>query len=732
MASSDGTLTFSTKLDTSGVQSGLNDIKSSTTSSFTQIKNIVAALGIDKIVSEIFNTIKESISSAFDRIDTIDQFTRVITAMSGSAEEAANMLENINEIVTGTGYSLDTAASAAQKFVTSGLDLDSATKQVETWANAVAFYGDGTSETFENVTDAITKMVAKGSVEMDQLNRLTDAGIPAVQIYADSVGRSVSEVQNDLSDGVISTTEFLNGLTTAFEEGTTKFASIDNAAQESGTSWSSTFENAQTAVTRGVQGIIESLDEMLENNDLPSMREIIKEFGTKAEEFLDGVAEAISKVDLKSILETLKEFSPIIVAIVASFATFSTISSIISGVTAAMGLLNVVMAANPIVLIVSAIAGLVAAFIYLWNTSDEFRNFWIGLWDTIKEAFSSVGDFFSGIVDSIVTFFTETIPNAISGFVDTIVTFFTVTIPETLSNFVTTVVSFFEQIPYYIGYFIGLILGYFINLYTWIYNFYTVEIPAFISSVIEWFASLPEKIGEFISNIWEKIKEWGNNLVEFVTVDIPNFINNVVTWFSELPGKIWDWLSGVVTKITTWISDMKTKVSEKIPEIIDKIVGFFEEIPSKLLDVGKNMIEGLWDGINGAKDWISDKVSDFASGVVDGIKSVLGIASPSKVMRDEVGKWIPEGLAVGIDDNLDSISKAVDDMDSELVDKMKKAVALETGNVNANARLSSSVANNSVIQINATFDGNVEMDKNKVGRLVTPVVTKTIRAGGLK
>ena len=71
-------------------------------------------------------------------------------------------------------------------------------------------------------------------------------------------------------------------------------------------------------------------------------------------------------------------------------------------------------------------------------------------------------------------------------------------------------------------------------------------------------------------------------------------------------------------------------------------------------------------------------------------------------------------------------------MDKEIVNKMKHAVAVETGNINAQAKVSSAVTNHSVIQINATFDGNVELDKNKVGRIITPVVTKTIKVGGIR
>ena len=117
-----------------------------------------------------------------DRIDTMDQFTRTMTTMTGSSKIAEQALAKIKDTVTGTAYGLDVAAQSCQKFVTSGMSMDKATGQVKTWADAVAFYGDGTNETYANVTDAIAKMVAQGKVQGDQLDRLTDAGIPAAAV----------------------------------------------------------------------------------------------------------------------------------------------------------------------------------------------------------------------------------------------------------------------------------------------------------------------------------------------------------------------------------------------------------------------------------------------------------------------------------------------------------------------------------------------------------------------
>lgn len=111
---------------------------------------------------------------------------------------------------------------------------------------------------------------------------------------------------------------------------------------------------------------------------------------------------------ISSVLDWVSQLSPttqkVILIIIAIVAAISPIAGLISGITTVMGALNAVMAANPVMLIVMAVAALIAIFVVLWNKCEGFRQFWINLWDGIKNAFLSVIDWFKGI-------FIETIPN---------------------------------------------------------------------------------------------------------------------------------------------------------------------------------------------------------------------------------------------------------------------------------------------------------------------------------
>src|SRR5699024_4618954 len=96
---------------------------------------------------------------------------------------------------------------------------------------------------------------------------------------------------------------------------------------------------------------------------------------------------------------------------------------------------------------------------------------------------------------------------------------------------------------------------------------------------------------------------------------------------------------------------------------------------TSMAEVGLNLVKGLWNGINDAKNWLIDKIGGFTDGVVNAFKDLFGIHSPSRLMKDEVGKYIAEGVGVGFEDELSSV-----------YDDMQKAIDLETEKMSANVQ----------------------------------------------
>lgn len=275
----------SVQRSTAQMSSSFNNTKSSILSFLSVIGGMTIAKGLGSMISS-------RLSSAFSRIDTMDNYNRTMTAITGSSQMAKASLNSIRDSVTGTGYNLDTAAIAVQNFVTRGMNIGNATSEVTKWLDAVSFYGAGTDEQLSTVTDALGKMMSKGTVEMEQLDRLTDVGIGAVEIYAQATGQSASAVQNALSKGTISSQNFITTVSMAFEEGTNGVLKIAGAAQNASASYEATVNNMYVAITRGLQDAIVEIDAAVEKVFGKDIRTIISDFGKFAETTIGNLGTA--------------------------------------------------------------------------------------------------------------------------------------------------------------------------------------------------------------------------------------------------------------------------------------------------------------------------------------------------------------------------------------------------------------------------------------------------------
>ncbi len=323
----DGTLKFDTSMNTSGFQNGLNKLGS-----------IVGGLTVFSVLQAGFNMVTESMDAAMGRLDTMDQFSRVMTTMTGSVDTANDALTETNEIVTGTAYGLDTASKGVQAFVASGMKIQAATDTMAAWGDATSFYTKGTNAELETVSTALQKMQTKGTVTMEHLQMLLEAGIPAIQIYADAVGISTDEVTDAMGRGELKTDDFIRVMNEAFETGTAGFPSVAGAAKQAGASWSGSIDNMKAAIARGTASILTSFDNIF------NMKSGMVTFGKTIEKVMKGIADnmgviAPTAIAATAALITLKVAS----SVSSSFKALSTaitaavqqVSALAAGSTAA-------------------------------------------------------------------------------------------------------------------------------------------------------------------------------------------------------------------------------------------------------------------------------------------------------------------------------------------------------------------------------------------------------------
>lgn len=393
-------------------------------------------------------------------------------------------------------------------------------------------------------------------------------------------------------------------------------------------------------------------------------------------------------------LDNFTPLSAVILTVATALATYKGIVLLTEGVTKGLALaqklLNGEMRLNPIGLIVAAIAALVAGFLYLWNTSDGFRSFWINLWNSIT---STCGP----VIDTIVSFFTESIPQAFDSFI------------EILTGFISSAIEFFNQLPYNIGYAIGSIIGFIVSLGIKFVEFLTVDVPNFVTGFISWISQLPGQIWTYITDIIGKVAEFALNLISKGYEAGSNFVSSIINFVTGLPGQIWSVLSNAIGKVAEFVVKMGSKGIEAAKSLWDGIVNTLSGLPGKMADIGKYIVEGIWNGIKNAKDWLLGKIGDFAKGVIDGFKGALGINSPSRVMRDAIGKFLPPGIAVGFEVAMPKAQKSMNKELEKMTSDLNGIMNFNLDDIELKTNLD--IARQTAFESNVTNELKIDYDK---------------------
>ena len=624
---------------------------------------------------EAYNLIVQGAQNGLDKngdlLDTINEYSVHFNQLGIGAEEMFNML--INGAENGT-FSVDKLGDAVKEFGIRVKDgtADDAFKElglsVDVTKEKFGAGGAAAKEALEQVTTALFNMddpIQQNLLGVTMFGTMwEDLGVDGVKALVDMQGE-------------ISTTS------TALED-------INNQKYDD-------IGSAISGLGRQLQvEIVEPLGEELKPV-VEAAISYVQENGPEIKETLRGIVEKIGEFvsfivnNSSTIISTIVGISTgllawnvasIIQGVVGAIKAFKLANE---GATIAQWAMNAAMNANPIGLIVSIIAGLVAAVIALWTTNEDFRNAVIGIWNNIKEV---------GIAcwEAICTFFTETIPNAWNSLVtwlqgipewfgelwanvlakfeewgNNVSNFFTNTIPQWIEN----VFNWFNELPYKIGYALGYVLASIVQWGVDTWNYLATNVPIWISNVVTFFSQLPGQIWNWLVNAYNNVVSWGSNMFSKAIEVGSNFISNIITWVQQLPGRFSTWLNDTISKVGSFASNLGSRALQAGQNMVNNIVNAVKNLPSKMKEIGKNIVEGVWNGITGMGSWISSKVSGFFSGIVDGAKKALGIHSPSRVFKDQVGKYIAEGVGVGIEENSSGVMDQVRKMNDGILDESK-------------------------------------------------------------
>lgn len=184
-----------------------------------------------------------------------------------------------------------------------------------------------------------------------------------------------------------------------------------------------------------------------------------------------------------------------------------------------------------------------------------------------------------------------------------------------------------------------------------IVNFFTVTVPSAIEVVMLRFQILRNKIVGVFDGALSTVSGFVSNVVNFFTVRVPNAVGDMLSAAGRIPGEIASFLGSALSSAASFVSDFASKAVQAASQFVSNIVGGLSGLAGRVVSVGSDIVHGIWSGISGAAGWLMGKISGFADNIVGGIKGFFGIHSPSTVMRDQVGRYLAEGVAVGWERN---------------------------------------------------------------------------------
>ena len=451
----------------------------------------------------------------------------------------------------------------------------------------------------------------------------------------------------------------------------------NGAAQSMADTMNDNLEGQLTILKSQLQELAISFGEIL----LPAVKNIVsflQGFIDVLNSMPDGVKETIVTIAL--IAAAIGPVLIIVGKVISAVGTIMTIIPKLAGViNAAKGVIaafNAVCAANPYVLIIAAIIALVAAFIYLWNNCDEFRQFWIDLWNGIKdlavEVWEFLKEFFTAAWEAIKST-AETVWNAIA-------TFFT-NLWEGIKNTFTTVVnaiSTFLQTAWMTIQTVATtiwtgISTFFTTIWNGIKNVVTTVVTA-ISTFIQtaWttiqttITTILTAIQTVFTTIWNAIKSVVTTVVNGIATTISTVWNSIKNTVTSVMNALKTAVSNAFSSMWSGIKSTISGIYNTIKSGFDNAVNFIKNLASNAFSWGADIVNGIINGIKSAIGALKNAVSNIA----ETIKSYLHFSVPDVGPLTDYEDWMPDfmkGLANGIDKSKSMVADAMKGVASDMV-----------------------------------------------------------------
>lgn len=701
----------------------------------------IAQAAVTKAMSLVANSVGDAVS----RVDTLARFPTVMQNLGYSAQDASSQIQRIAKELIGLPTSLDSLTTFVQRVAPVSGSLSRATDIALAFNNAV-LAGGGPVYRQADAIEQFSQMLAKGEPDLMAWRTLQEAMPATLSQIAKQLGitsGNTTELYDAMKDGKIGFDDFTNATLKLNNEGLPGFKNFEQQAKDATGGIATGMQNAQTAITRGVAAIITAIGQRNISDAIANIGKgfetVLKQVATYVPPTLQMISDVFGFITRNK--DVLFPLAGAILAAVAAFKIFNTVMAVTRAVTAAytavsayltlvaslqaQGLgvlraawlgLNIVMSANPIGLIIAAIAALVVGLTLFFTKTETgkkvlaaFGAFIGKVWDGIKGGLSAVGEWFTKVWGSIQNV-VSTVFNAIAGFwtntlkpvfdfmikiITTILgiyikvwAFIALVIVGTMAIIFQTIWGVMQKIWEVISTIWNAVWGVISQVIGWIWDKIVTAFNFYLSII----TTVLNAIWGVITSVWNAIYGFIAPIVSTIANFISGVFNSVWNTLTGIWNGIFNAVSGALSRIWGAVTSVFGNVVSFVGGIGGKILGALGNLGSLLYNSGKDMIQGLLNGAGSLLSKIAQFFLDKLPGWIQGpFKKALGIASPSKVFA-KYGKYIGQGTIEGVTSMAGKVKGAVAGMANEAVAGMARINDSMAAGFNSTVPMTASIA----------------------------------------
>ncbi len=567
---------------------------------------------------------------------TMETYATSFEVMTGSAEKAAEVVDELKDIAASTPFEMPELAETTQLLMNYGFTADDALDKMQMLGDI----SQGSAEKMNRIATAYGQMSSAGKVSLEDVKQMIEAGFNPLQEISESTGESMESLYDRISAGTISVDEITASMQRSTSEGGRYFQSMEKQ--------SLTFSGQMSTLKDNVQGLLGNVTsgifEKLAQDVLPKINEVLTTVNTAFEEGgFQGVLDAIGEMSpaLDGVITKIQSFSTFLQNLGISPAAFagivaaigpaitvvgtlvrgiggiskaiSGISTAISGISTAVsglgGIKGIFTAlTGPVGLTVIAIMGLVAAFSYLMATNDGFRESVMTTISTIMSSLQPILQTLMGLLMEIGGIIFETIGSVLQQ------------LAPVLAQIITFIGELVAMLAPLINQLISSLAPVITQIVQVVSNIIQSLMPPLISiiqaimSAVQALMPPIQKIITVVVNVISKVME--------VISPIISFIGEVIGKIVEIISPIIEVVVGIVSKIVEFISPLIDVFATIFGAIFDVVGAVFGAIWDVISGVFSG-IESAWNGLTGFVGGIVDGIGSAFNALVDGVKSVI-------------------------------------------------------------------------------------------------------------